>query len=231
VAGFHLRSWGGYPITAPAKMRHRGPISRGPSRTAWGPISVSAPMRTASPITANGPTRTPGSRSAPGCTTAVGWISRGCSPTGRGPSFAEALLERRDSPVERTDRAQELGEPTDRGQGPQPPLGRHGRRPDHPRPRRHVAMHAGLRADLGAVADLHVVGDPDLPGQHDPPADPARPRDADLGHDDGVRADLGIMANLHQVVDLRPAPDHRLPERRPVDRDVGADLHVVLNDD
>ena len=39
------------------------------------------------------------------------------------------------------------------------------------------------------------------------------------------------VADLHQVVDLRAGADARLADRRPIDRRVGADLDVVLDDD
>ena len=101
----------------------------------------------------------------------------------------------------------------------------------HPGPGRDVAMDTRLGADLGAVADRHVVGQADLAGEDDATADPTRPRDPRLRHDDGVRANHGIMADLHQVVDFRAAADDRGAHGRAVDRHVGADLDVILDDD
>src|SRR5262249_60720483 len=112
-----------------------------------------------------------------------------------------------------------------------PPPPRRGGGARLPAPRRHVAMDAGLRADLRSVADRDVIGDAGLPGEHHTAGDSARSRDADLSHNDRRLANHGIMANLHEVVDLRAATDHRLPEGRAVHRRVGPDLHVVLHDD
>ena len=38
-----------------------------------------------------------------------------------------------------------------------------------------------------------------------------------------------VVRDVHEVVELRPLPDHRRPEGRAVDRDVGADLDLVLD--
>ena len=59
----------------------------------------------------------------------------------------------------------------------------------------------------------------------------AEPGDADLRDDDAVPADLDIVADLDLVIDLRPLADHRVAVGAAVDRRVGADLDVVLDDD
>ena len=76
-----------------------------------------------------------------------------------------------------------------------------------------------------------MVRDADLPGEDHTAPDPARARDADLGDDDRVLADLDVVRDLHEVVDLGAAPHDRVAEHRAIDRRVGADLHVVLDED
>ena len=44
-------------------------------------------------------------------------------------------------------------------------------------------------------------------------------------------ADADAVRNLHQVVDLGAGADARLADGRAIDRRVGADLHVVFDDD
>src|SRR5262245_27060425 len=44
-------------------------------------------------------------------------------------------------------------------------------------------------------------------------------------------ADDHVVRNLHQVINLRAIADHRRTQRTAVNRDVRADLHVVVNDD
>jgi len=48
---------------------------------------------------------------------------------------------------------------------------------------------------------------------------------------DGVLSYLDVVGDLDEVVDLGPAPDTGLAEGRPIDRAVGADFHVILDDD
>src|SRR5207244_12087107 len=96
---------------------------------------------------------------------------------------------------------------------------------------RDILRHAALRRELRAVADRDVVGDADLAAEHHAAADARRARNAGLGRDDAALADLDVVRDLHEVVDLRAAPDDRGAEHRAIDRRVGADLHVVLDED
>src|SRR5262249_33637735 len=43
--------------------------------------------------------------------------------------------------------------------------------------------------------------------------------------------DPRVVSDLHQIVDLRALADHRISQSAAVDGRVGADLHVVLDDD
>ena len=86
------------------------------------------------------------------------------------------------------------------------------------RPRLDGGRDAALRGGDRAVADREVARHADLPGQRHVAPDPAAARDAHLPAEHGVRADADGVADLHQVVELRPAPDPRLAQRRAVDR-------------
>ena len=46
-----------------------------------------------------------------------------------------------------------------------------------------------------------------------------------------MAADDDVVADLHEVVDLGALADDRVARRAAIDRRVGADLDVVLNDD
>src|SRR5579863_549486 len=61
-------------------------------------------------------------------------------------------------------------------------LDRHRRRAEQGLARRHVANHAGLRADTRAIADGQMAGKASLPSDHDIIAEPRTARDADLRH-------------------------------------------------
>ena len=83
----YLRSCGGEPTTAWAKMRLPVPIVVWPSTTAWAPTTLPGPMRTLGPITAKGPISQLGSISAPGATTAVGWMATISLPSSDRPAW------------------------------------------------------------------------------------------------------------------------------------------------
>src|SRR5881398_1559128 len=103
-----------------------------------------------------------------------------------------------------------------------------------PRFRRKDPLGLEARARGGAEiapAGVEIVRHAHLPRQDDAASEPRAARDADLRDQDGVLAHLDVVAELHEIVDLGTAPDDRIAERRAVDRAVGADLDVVLDDD
>ena len=61
--------------------------------------------------------------------------------------------------------------------------------------------------------------------------DRRRAGDADLGDDHAMAADDHVVGDLHQIVDLGALADHRVAAGAAIDRRVGADLDVVLDDD
>ena len=54
---------------------------------------------------------------------------------------------------------------------------------------------------------------------------------ADLRREQHVAPHRHAVGDLHEVVDLGAGADAGLPDRRPVDRRIRADLHVVLDDE
>ena len=53
--------------------------------------------------------------------------------------------------------------------------------------------------------------------------------EAHPSHDDTVPPNDNVVRDMHEVVDLGAPADDGGPERTAVDRSVGPDLHVVLN--
>src|SRR5713226_5558566 len=215
VPSLNLRSWGRPPSTAP-----------------W-PTSASAPIVTPAPTTEKAPIRAAGWIRAAGSTSAVGWIGSArviaLRPLGAGET--ELALEALEPPLRLAKAPHDLRELLLEGEEA---LGaQHGprRRAEDLLARRDVARESRLREHDGAVADRQVIGDADLSGQDHAAPDPARARDADLGDDDRVLADLDVVRDLDEVVDLRAPPADGVAERRAVDRRVGTDLDVVLDED
>src|SRR5881628_3128578 len=228
VPSLYLRSWGTPPSTLPWPTFTRGPSVTRPSSTTWWPISTPLSRATSGPITLKAPMRTSASSRARWSTIAAGWIA---SLIARRLAAERPAAERLHRALQRAHALQQLREPRLRREDP---LGLENR----PRGRTEVAparveigRHARLRADQCAVADAHVVCDPDLPGQHHAASDARAAGDADLGDEDRVLADLHVVSELHEIVELGAAADDRVAEGRAVDRTVGADLHVVLDDD
>ena len=76
-----------------------------------------------------------------------------------------------------------------------------------------------------------MIGDADFAAQHHEISQPRAARNADLPGDHAVPADDDVVRDLHKIVDLGALADDGVAGRAAVDRDVGADFHVVLNDD
>src|SRR5579871_3856371 len=97
--------------------------------------------------------------------------------------------------------------------------------------RRDVGHHAGGGRDLRARADLEMAGDSGLSAERGEIADDARSGDAGLGDENRVPSHNNVVADLDEIVDLRALANDRVAVRAAVDRDAGADLDVVLDDD
>jgi hypothetical protein len=75
-----------------------------------------------------------------------------------------------------------------------------------------VSSHAGLPPDLDEV-----------------PKD-GRARNTDLGHDDATAAKDDVVSNLHKIIEPRTGADHRVSRRSSIDRGIGANLDIILED-
>src|SRR5215472_2772780 len=126
--------------------------------------------------------RTSASTWARGSTMAVG-----CRPD---PSVTGMSLELPHAFFQRAHLSHELRQHRLRGPDATGEGGGPARGAAHHLPRLHVAGHAGLGGEDGALADAHVIGDADLPGEDGAIADGAGAGDTDLGHQDDVFADL-----------------------------------------
>src|SRR5215831_16382503 len=148
---------------------------------------------------------TPTSTSARGSTRAVG-----CRPE---PSLTGISLELTHAFFQRAHLAHELRQHRLRGPDAAREGGGPARGAAHHLPRLHVAGHAGLSGEDGALADAHVIGDANLPGEDGAIADGAGAGDTNLGHQDDVLADLAVVPHLHEVVDFTPASDDGVADR------------------
>src|SRR5262249_334869 len=88
----------------------------------------------------------------------------------------------------------------------------------------------GLAGDHRACADRQVVPDPRLPAHDDAVPDRCAARDADLGGQQAVPADHDVVRDLDQIVDLGSFADDRITDPATVDRGIGADFDIVLDD-
>ena len=105
------------------------------------------------------------------------------------------------------------------------------RRSDPAAAGRNVGHDPRLRAQHRAGADGDVVGEADLPSHHDEISHFRAAGNAGLPGDQAVPADADVVRDLHQIVDLGALADDGVAGRAAVDRGVGADLDVILNDD
>src|SRR3546814_6825047 len=72
--------------------------------------------------------------------------------------------------------------------------------------------------------------DSDLPGQNHPVSQPRASRNAHLRDDDAAATDHHVVAYLHEIINHGAAADHGVRATAAVDRGVGTDLHIVLDD-
>ena len=72
---------------------------------------------------------------------------------------------------------------------------------------------------------------PDLTAQHGKISHRHAARYADLGDDQAMPSDRAVVSDLDEIVDLGSLADDRIARRAAVDRGIGADFDVVLNDD
>ena len=76
-----------------------------------------------------------------------------------------------------------------------------------------------------------MVGHADLSREDHVVFDDAAPGDAHLRREQDTAANRHAVADLHEVVDLGAGTNAGLADRGTIDRGVGADLDIVLDDD
>src|SRR3984957_900962 len=108
---------------------------------------------------------------------------------------------------------------------------RHGWRAEPPGAGRYVGHIAALGAEHRAGPDIDMIGQAHLPAHHDKISHLRAAGNAGLPSDEAVTPDAHVVRDLHQIVDLGPLPNDGVAGRAAVDRGVGADFHVVLNND
>ena len=97
--------------------------------------------------------------------------------------------------------------------------------------RGNIGHHAAFGADDRALAERDVIRDADLAPQHHVIAEHDAAGEPAFGADDAMPADRAVVADLHEIIDLGPLADHGVAAAAAVDRGVGADLDIVLDDD
>ena len=78
---------------------------------------------------------------------------------------------------------------------------------------------------------MDVPGGAGLSGQRHMMPHGHAPGNPGLGSDQTVFADYIVMGNMHKIIDFGAPLHDGAPSGRPVDRGIGADFHIVLNND
>src|SRR5262249_46263286 len=95
---------------------------------------------------------------------------------------------------------------------------------------RHVGDDAAAGAEFRAAADREMVRDPDLAAQHSVVSDLDAAGNPGLRDDEAMAPDRAVVADLDQIIDLGALSNDGVAAATPVDRGIGADLDVVLDD-
>src|SRR5690606_30519796 len=96
--------------------------------------------------------------------------------------------------------------------------------------RRYVAEDAGLRSEPRPGPYGMMSAHSHLSGEDAAVADLHRSRDPHLCHDQTEPSDAHVVRYVHQVVYLRSRAHHGVVHAPPVERRVGTNLHIVLDD-
>src|SRR5262249_44474079 len=100
-----------------------------------------------------------------------------------------------------------------------------------PLPAGNIGCNTALRADLGSGPYADMSYGPALTAHCNEVFQNRASRYPGLGSNNTVAPDDNVMSNLNKIVDLCPLADDSILQRAPVDGCVGANFHVVLNDD
>src|SRR6185312_12280079 len=106
-----------------------------------------------------------------------------------------------------------------------------GRITAHPLARGDIAGDAGTGRQPRAGADGQMIADADLAADQHHRAHGGGAADADLRHQKTVMADLHIVADMDQAVEAHAALDMGVADGAAVHGAVGAELHIILDDD
>ena len=92
-------------------------------------------------------------------------------------------------------------------------------------------MHqAGSRGKLGTWAERQMIGYSNTATELNAVAESHGARQADIACDHAATAYIGIVGNLDEIVDLGALADDGVGQGAAIDRGIGADLDVVLDD-
>ena len=100
----------------------------------------------------------------------------------------------------------------------------------HIRARRHVGHHAALGADPRPASDPQMARQARLASDHDVVFQDRGTGNAGLRNDHAAASEAHVVRDLHQIVEARAGADDRVLQRSAIDRGVGADLDIVLDD-
>ena len=95
---------------------------------------------------------------------------------------------------------------------------------------RHIPNHTRLPRNHGIVADRNMVNDRHLPAYCYMSPQPRTSRNAGLCNNDAVLADLTVVGHLHKIVYFSASTNTGSFQCGSVNGDIGAELHIVLND-
>src|SRR6266581_2532220 len=122
-------------------------------------------------------------------------------------------------------------QPLERHHLAQPLLAGSRRIPGPAPPRWNISKDTGLGPEHCASPHRQVIGHARFATHNDTVLDRGATRDSDLGGEQTVTSDRHVVRDLHQIVDLASLPDHGVPDGPAVDRGIGANFDVVLDDD
>ena len=76
-----------------------------------------------------------------------------------------------------------------------------------------------------------MAGEPTLTPDHDKVLEPGAPRDPDLTGEDAASPESDVVPDLYQIINHRTWTDHGVGPRPAIDRGVGADVHIIADQD
>ena len=94
-----------------------------------------------------------------------------------------------------------------------------------------IAHDAAFSSNADIRANCEMIADGGLSAYHYAVAKCGAASDSRLSGQHAVTADADVMANLDQIIDHGPCADYRIVKRTPIDGRIGANLHIVFDDD